>query len=232
MSKVSPSSTPSYPSYSGSSISLNGSPLALTSYNEGYLSSGYNMTEAQKQAYNYAQTTLANILPQLNTFSPEVQNTLNSELNSYVQNGVNSINSIYNPMISSLENDIASRFGNLDNSSFMDSLKGIESKRSDAISSFAQDILAKQTSLEDEQLNRQYKYAGFLDGIQNEYYNNALSAISTALNGSSSANSYNSNLYNSLYKQSLANTSSSISDAATLANILGLFSTASLGTVV
>src|SRR5574344_686618 len=148
MSKV--SSTPaSYPTYTGSSISINGIPTSSTSLSNGTLNSSYNMSDSQKAVYNYAQSVLANILPQLNTFSPSTQEAMNSELNAYVQNGINDINSIYTPMITSTENDVASRFGNLDNSIFLDKLNEVEDKRSSAMNSFAQDILSKQSSLED-----------------------------------------------------------------------------------
>src|SRR5574344_153133 len=217
-----------YPTYTNSALGINGIPTASSTMSNGTLSTNYTMTDAQKAVYNYAQQALASILPQLNTLFPEVQNSMNSQINSYIQNGINDINNIYTPMITSLENDVASRFGNLDNSVFLDKLSGIESNRSNAINSFAQDILSKKNSLENDQLNRQYTYANLLDGLQNEYYNNALSALNLAINSSTSANNYNSNLYNSLYKQALANSSNN-SIASSLANALGLYSTTSLG---
>src|SRR5574344_49013 len=209
MSKTSSSS--SSPSIAGNNISVNGFPTISSNFANGTLNSSYNMNDAQKAIYDYSQNTLANILPQLNTFSPEVQNTMNSELTAYVRNGVNDINSIYTPMISSLENDVASRFGNLDNSVFLDKLSGIENKRADAINSFAQDILSKQTSLQNQKLAQQYDYVNLLNNLQNQGYANALSSLNLSMNGNSNAN----NLYNTLYKQSVANSSlmNNLSDA-------------------
>lgn len=224
MSKVSSSD---YPSYTNSNVSIGGS-NASTSYLNGKVSSDYTMSDAQKAIYDYAQNTLANILPQLNILSAGTQNQIQSQLNAYKQDGIDSINDIYTPMITSLENDIASRFGNLDNSIFMDNLDNIESKRSDAVSSLSQDLLKEQNTLEDSALNRQYTYANFLNGLQNEYYNQALSTISSALGSSSSANTYASNLYNTLYKQYVNSLSGSNSTTSALANALGLNSTASL----
>src|SRR5574344_2107073 len=113
MSKVSSTNTVT-PAYTGNSISINGIPTSSTGLSNGTLYSSYNMSDAQKAVYNYAQNALANILPQLNTFSSSTQDTMNSELNAYIQNGINDINSIYTPMIKSTQNDVASRFGNLD----------------------------------------------------------------------------------------------------------------------
>jgi len=221
MSKV---SSVDYPSYTGSNVSVNGNNVSSTSLANGVLSSNYNMSDSEKAIYDYAQNTLANILPQLNVFSPDTQSNIQSQLDAYKAQGVDTINQTYTPMIKNLENDIASRFGNFDNSMFMDNLNGIESKRSDAVSSLSQDLLAKRNTLVDDQLNNQYTYADFLNNLQNQSYNNALSSISTALGGSSTANSYNNNLYSTLYKQAQASNSNSSSSAITslLANALGL----------
>lgn len=219
MSKVSSSD---YPSFTKGQVSINNQPVASASMSNGVINSNYNMSDAEKAAYDYAQNALASILPQLNVFSPEVQNSLQSQLDAYKNQGIKTIDSVYTPMIKSMENDIASRFGNFDNSIFMNNLNNIESKRSDAISSFAQDVLARQSQLENDELNRRYTLADFLNGVQNQSMQNALSMINTALGGSTSANSYNNNLYNSLYKQSLQNQSNTGDASLILAKALGL----------
>ncbi len=223
MSKV---SSIEYPSFTGGQISVNGQPIASTALSNGVINSNYNMTDTENYIYNYAQNALASILPQLNIFSPDTQSSLQSQIDAYTNQGVNTINSIYNPMIKTLQNDIASRFGNFDNSIFMDNLKSIESKRSDAVSSFAQDIMAKRNKLVNNELSNRYTYADFLNQIQNQTVNNILSYINSALGSSSSANSYNNNLYNALYKQALANQNStpSLNNLNTyLTNNLGSF---------
>lgn len=221
MSKV---SSVDYPTYTGGQISINNTPVATTSLANGVLNSNYNMNNNEKAIYDYAQSTLANILPQVNTFSPDTLNALQSQLNAYKANGENTINSIYTPMIKSMENDIASRFGNFDNSIFMDNLNSIESKRSNAISSFAQDVLAKQSELENNELNNRYNYINLLNGLQDQTFGNALSAINTALGSSSNANSYSSNLYNALYKQYLQGQNGSNNISSYLSNALSSLS--------
>lgn len=221
MSKV---SSIDYPSFTGGQVSVNGQPVASASLSNGVINSNYNMTDAEKYIYGYAQNTLADILPQLNIFSPETLNSLQTQVDAYTNKGVNTINNIYNPMVKTLQNDIASRFGNFDNSVFMDNLKSIESKRSDAVSSFAQDIMAKRNELIKDELSNRYVYADFLNQIQNQTVNNILSYISTALSSSSSGNSYGNNLYNALYKQALASQNS-----ASNLNNLGLYLANNLG---
>ncbi len=219
MSKV---SSVDYPSYSSGNVSVNGNNVASTSLLNGVLNSNYDMSDNEKAIYDYAQSTLANILPQLNTFDTNTQNSIQSQLDAYKGQGVQTINDIYTPMIKSLENNIASRFGNFDNSIFMNNLNGIESKRGEAVNSLSQDLLAKRSELVNNELSNRYNYADFLNNLQNQSYDKALSALSAALGGSSSANSYNNNLYNTLYKQSAQNQSGSSSLTSLITNALGL----------
>ena len=219
MSKV---SSADYPTYSGGNVSVNGNSVASTNLVNGVLNSNYNMSDNEKAIYDYAQSTLANILPQLNVFDANTQSSIQSQLDAYKGQGVQTINDMYTPMIKSLQNDIAARFGNFDNSIFMNNLNGIESNRGEAVNSLAQDLLAKRSELVSDELNKRYTYADFLNNLQSQSYNNALSAISAALGGSSSANSYNNNLYNTLYKQSLQGQGSTGDITSLLTRALGI----------
>lgn len=217
MSKV---SSADYPKYSSSSVSI-GNSKASTGVNNGVLASDYNMSDDEANIYNYALHTLANILPQLNTFDTDTMSSIQSQVNAYKDSGLQSINKIYNPMITNLENDISSRFGNLDNSIFKDNLNDIESERSNAISSFAQNVLAKQSELESDELTKRYALAEFLNGIANNTFDKALRAINTALGSSANANNYNNDLYNAL--NALKNTNSnSINPNSLISSLLGL----------
>lgn len=215
MSKVSAN----YPAYSSSEVDF-GNSKATTGVKNGILTADYNMSNDESNIYNYALNTIANLLPQLNTFDSNTQNSIQSQVNAYKDSGIAGINEIYNPMISKLENDIASRFGNLDNSLFSDNLNDIESERAKAISSFAQDVLSKQSSLESDELTKRYALVEFLNGMANNTYDNALSAISAALGGSASQNNYNDDLYNAI--SSIKNTGSSNNTNSLLSSILGL----------
>lgn len=217
MSKV---SSVDYPSYSGSNVSLNGNNVATTSFSNGVVNTNYNMSDAQKALYDYAQSALTSLVPQVNTFSPDTINSLQSQIDAYTSQGQNTIDSVYTPMIKSLENDIASRFGNFDNSIFMNNLNSIENKRANAVSAFAQDVMAKKSDLINNELANRYSYINLLNTLQNQPMQTALNYISTALGGSSSANSYNNNLYSTLYKQAATSGSSNANVASALSNML------------
>lgn len=220
MSKVSSN----YPSYSNSSVSLGGS-TASTGVKNGVLSSNYDMSDNESAIYNYALSTLASILPQLNTFDSDTQSSIQSEVNAYKDQGIGDINKLYNSSLSNLENDATSRFGNLDNSIFNDNLNNLESERSNAVSSFAQDVLAKQSDLVSNELTQRYALVDLLSGLSDDIYSKALNTISTALTGSSSENNYNNQLYDALSAMGSTKSNGSSSASSLLSSLLGLSGT-------
>ena len=98
-------------------------------------------------------------------------------------------------MLDDLKTDIASRFGNFDNSIFMDNLNSIESNRADSINNLAQDVLAKRDELINNELAQRYTYLGFLQDIQNQVNSNILNYASATRANSSSGNDYNARAY-------------------------------------
>ena len=91
-----------------------------------------------------------------------------------------------------MKTDIASRFGNFDNSSFLNSLNDIESSRANAISDFAQDMTLKENDLINDELSRRYQYMSFLNGINNQALSN-LSTYSALTSRNSSGGNSSSN---------------------------------------
>lgn len=179
------------PAYANGSYSLNGKTKATTYKSGDTVKSNYNMNNYEKTVYNYAQKTLAEILPQINTFSPETLKGFQSQLKAYQNQGEKSINNIYTPILNNLKNDIASRFGNIDNSMFLDKLNNIENSRADAISQLAESLLSKRNELINNELSNRYSIVNLLNTLQNQYNNNAMNSISTALNVANSVKGYN-----------------------------------------
>ena len=187
--------TSNYPSYSSGTVSLNGNTVSSTSKTGNTVNTSYNMPETTKNIYDYAQNSLLSSLPQINVFSSDTRKDINSQLEAYKNRGVQTINDIYNPIVDNLKNDVASRFGNLNNSIFMDNLNDIESNRATAISDLAQDIEAQRSNLYENELNQRYNYLNFLNNIQNQINNNALSYMGLSQSNTSSGNLYNQAAY-------------------------------------
>ena len=185
-----------YPSYSGGAVSINGTPVAKVTKKNNLVTSDYYMPETEKGLYDYSQESLLSSLPEINVFSKATQNDINTQVNAYKNRALQDINNTYNPMIDNLKNDIASRFGNFNNSVFMDNLNSIESNRALAMSDLAQDVEAKRNELYDNELANRYNYLNFLNNLRNQINNNILNYLNAAQSNSSSGNNYNQNAYN------------------------------------
>ncbi len=184
-----------YPSYSSGTINVNGSTKATTYKKKNNVITDYNMSDDEKRAYDYAQKSFADSLASVNVFDENTKQNLQSQLDAYTLNGQKIINNIYEPMLDDLKTDIASRFGNFDNSVFMDNLNSIEANRAESINNLAQDVLAKQDELISNELAQRYTYLGFLQDIQNQMNSNILNYTSASQANSSSGNSYNAQAY-------------------------------------
>jgi len=220
----------SSPSYSNGYVNVNGSNVASNYRSGNNIYSSYNMSDAEKQIYDYAQNSFLSNLPNVNVFSEDTINQLQNQLGAYTNQGLKLINNTYTPMLNNMKTDIASRFGNFDNSVFMDNLNKIESNRSDSMSAFAQDIMAKQNELYNDELSRRYDYMNFLLGTQNNIDSNILNYLGLASQNSNMGNTYNTtsskynsggfssnNLFSNLSQSLLSN-----GNASSLMNILSL----------
>ena len=181
----------STPSYSGGTININGQNKVKTYKKDNNIITNYKMSGAEKQAYDYAQKSFADSLQSVNVFDDDTKKNLQSQVDAYTLNGQKLINNTYTPLLESLKTDIASRFGNFDNSVFLDNLNSIESKRADSINSLAQDVLAKQDELVKNELSKRYTYLGFLQDVQNQINSNMMNLINASRQNSTSGNNYN-----------------------------------------
>ena len=177
-----------------SSIKLNGEDKAGVNISPWGTSGYYNMDESEKSAFDYAGEQFALNLPELNVFDADTQRRFENQVQNYINKGVEDINDIYTPILNDLQNDIASRFGNLDNSIFMDNLSEIENSRADAVSALSQDVQTYRQDLINNELANRYEYLDYLNNFRQQLLSNALDALGESQNLSNLSNSYYSNL--------------------------------------
>lgn len=173
-----------------SSVKINGKDKAGVNINPWGTSGYYNMDDDEKKSYEYAGEQFALNLPDVNVFSADTQKQFEKQIQSYINQGVEDINDIYTPMLDDLKNDIASRFGNLDNSVFMDNLSGIEDKRADAVSDLAQNAQVYRQDLINNELANRYDYLDYLNNYRQQVLSNILNMLGTGQNLSNVSNSY------------------------------------------
>ena len=184
-----------YPSYSTGNIYINGQNKATTSKKGNSVSTHYNMSDDERRAYEYAQKSFADSLSKVNVFDEDTKKNLQSQLEAYTLNGQKIINNMYEPMLENLKTDVASRFGNFDNSVFMDNLNSIEENRAESINNLAQDVMSKRDELISNELAQRYTYLGFLQDIQNQMNSNILNYVNASQQNSESGNNYNARAY-------------------------------------
>lgn len=188
-----------------SSIKVNGQDKAGINITNNGTSGYYNMDSNEQKAYDYAGEQFALNLPELNVFDADTQRKLDKQVDAYINSGVDDINDIYEPILNDLQNDIASRFGNLDNSIFMDNLSGIEDSRAKAISDFSQDVQTYRQDLINNELANRYQYLDYLNNYRQQIISNILNTLGASQNLSNLSNSYYSSLNGAYAKESSYN---------------------------
>lgn len=200
-----------------STITMNGNVKSSATSTKNGANVSYNMNPYEQAAYDYAGKSFYDNLANINVFSDDTIKSLNNQVNAYLNQGLNMLNNTYTPMIRDMQNDVARRFGNTNNSMFMDNLNDIESKRAGAISDLAQNVEAKRNELVNNELANRYDYLNFLNGYQNQVYNNMLSMLGLNNNMLNTSNSH-------LNKNTASNNNSSNGLFNTLGDVMGLIS--------
>ena len=207
------------PSFSNGSVSVNGVNKANVSKKGDTISSNYNMNDYEKAIYDYAQKTISEKLPELNVFNSDTAKDINSQVEAYKNQALQTLDSLYKPMIKNLTNDIASRFGNIDNSMFLDNLSSIENNRANAMSDLVQDIQTYKSDLFNNELANRYNYINLLNTLVNGSNNNVLNYLATALSTSNLGNSYNQAVSNSANRTG-DNSIMNLNNLATFASLI------------
>ncbi|MBO7672619.1 hypothetical protein J6S88_04330 [bacterium] len=161
-------------------ISVNGNDVASSKVKNHKVSTSYNMSKDEKNLLDYTNQHLLSGLKNINVFSDNVRQNIQKQLDAYKLSGIKTINDTYTPMFNELKSDVVSRFGNLDNSTFIDNLNSIEKNRAEAISSLTQEILAKQNELYEQEMTNRYNYLNSLASTNEQLYSNILKFLDIA----------------------------------------------------
>ena len=184
-----------YPSYSGGTVNINGTNVSKTSKSGNSVNSEYKMNENEKNIYNSVQNNMANVLQDLFTISAPQRTEWQNQLSAMKNVGIHNINDIFNPLQISLKNDVASRFGNLDNSVFLDRLNSITDSKSKAVADLSNNLALAQNDLYNQEIQNRMNLIALLDGLNNSINNNILSYLGLANQNSNSGNQYNNLAY-------------------------------------
>ncbi len=205
------SSLPGYQTPTGN-FSISGGPSA--NYSKGQTT--YKLNEAQQKAYDYAQNAFAEGISSINTFSPEAIQNLNDQVNAYKENALEELDELYTPILQKTRNDAARRFGNLDNTVYLQNLDKVEKQRTNAATKLAQNIVSMQNDLINEEIQNRYNYLNFLNNYQNQIMGNAINASNLATNAANLQNNFQ--LDRAAYGSAYGSTSSNIANYTGITN--------------
>ena len=183
------------PSYSSGSVNINGRNVANVEKKDGTIYSSYNMSPTEKSIYNSVQNNLNSSLKNLYNISDSTKKQWQAQLKAYKQKGIDEINSIYDPMQTALKNDIAGRFGSLDNSVFLDKLSDITNNKAKAVSSLSDALVMKQNDLYTSEITNRMNYISLLNGINTGYNNQIMNYMNMAKSNADSGNNHNMGVY-------------------------------------
>jgi hypothetical protein len=122
---------------------------------------------------------------------PEYYAQKDKIINAQKEQGINTINDIYNPMVKGLQNNVASRFGTLNASTFIDELNNIEKNRAGAVAKLSQDLLANSSKLDDSQRTQNYDFINLISGLKNSSLDDIYNMLGLSRLSSDLLNSYN-----------------------------------------
>lgn len=208
------SKAPQYPEYSNGAVTINGKKVATATKKGNTVSTNYNMSKNEKSMLNSIQGNMNNSLKNLFNISDNQKNLWTQQLDAMKTQGINSINEIYTPMENNLRNNVASRFGNLDNSVFLNNLNRITDKRAQAAADLSNTLMAAQNNLYNEELSNRINTLSFLSGLNTQLNNNILGYLNAASANAGAGNSYNQNAYQAQWNAYNANRGNSFLDTA------------------
>ena len=189
------SSGAKYPSYSGGAININGKNVAKISKNGNSINSDYYMGETEKKIYDSIQDNMSERLNSLLDISDPLREQWQNQLNAMQNTGIQNINDIYTPLQNNLKNDIASRFGNLDNSIFLDKLGAITNDKSKAMADLTNNLLTAQNDLYKQEILNRINVLALLDNLNNSINANILNYLEMAGQNANSGNQHNQASY-------------------------------------
>jgi len=154
--------------YPNSTIKIGNDTIAKTYTNsKGDIINQIVLSPEQEERMKAYEDIMHEYILNLDSLTPEYYEKKNATLEAMKNKGIQEINDTYLPMIEDLKNDIVSRFGTLNTSTFLDNLNDIEKHRSNAISDLETNLLLESSNMDKAEREEYLKYIALLNEIQN-----------------------------------------------------------------
>ena len=177
--------------YAGGKVVIDGRTVATAKKKGNNVITSYNMSDSEKNIFNSIQNGMSTGLTNLFDISDTQRKQWDNQLKALEEQGIENINNIYTPMETSLKNDIASRFGNLDNSAFLDKLSTITNNKAKSVANLSNELALAQNNLYTEELTNRMNTLSFLNNLNSALNSNILNYTNAAASNSAAGNAYN-----------------------------------------
>lgn len=185
-------STPAAPSYKSGVIKYGDKVVGKTYYDSktGSIVTQYLPDAAEEQRKSLIQTKINSILGTLGQTSAETATSYDNMKSSFVNDATATFNKAYTPALDSLRENIASRFGSLNNSEFFNNLNNLEKNRSSALAEIATKGESLKTDLYNQDENKKLSELSVLNGMLNNTQSNATQTASSSISASTVLNDF------------------------------------------
>jgi|GEM_PF-4198222 len=191
-STVVPASTPEF---TPTTVRYNGVDISKTyKDSSGNVITEYLESPEDKELREWRESQISEFEPQLNVFSPELQQSWEDIATAKKNQALDEFNALWDPIAKSTREDLWSR-GLANSSIAADTQKAQDEIKANALEDIANDYVAEKEDLKNDELASRYLYLNYLSGGLEDMSQDAFSLLTSSLNNSNSVNSNNTDVW-------------------------------------
>lgn len=185
-------SAPPAPSYSPSEVRYGDTVVSRTYLdpNTGTIVNQYLADPAEQAAKQQAQLKINEIVSTLGKTAPEMADQFNQSAKAFSDSAQEQFQEAYEPALRSLREDIASRFGTLNTSQFINGLDSLEKNRADALSDISMKAQIMKSDLVNDEEARKISEIQALGGVISDSQSSMLNTTKASLTAAEALNDF------------------------------------------
>lgn len=197
-STVVPASTPEF---TPTIVRSNGVDISKTyKDSSGNVITEYLESPEDKKLREWRENQISQLEPQINVFSPELQQSWDDIATAKKNQALDEFNSLWDPIDRSTREDLWSR-GLANSSIASDTQKSQDEVKAKALEDISNDYVAEKEDLKNNELSNRYLYLNYLNGGLENMSQDAFNLLTSSLNNSSSVNSNNTDVWKTQLSQ-------------------------------
>lgn len=206
--KITPPAAPSKPAYTSTALNVEDFGTANTLKKGNSTVNEYVPSEMESFMNALAGGKASEAMIDLNSNDKQMANYYADMENVYVNDALNKLYTEYDNSYSALKEDVASRFGSLNSSQFLNALNGLEQAKMEGTTDIINQGKMYSNQLAQADQVQLLNTISALTSVLNNNYNNALNAISLQ----NQINNDSASIANSVYQTQMGNYTSQLNN--------------------